>query len=246
MARIGKIARLPRPVREELNHRIENGEPGSMVLKWLNSLPAVRCTLDMSFGGRPVSAQNLSEWRQGGFRDWQATQETRAMARSFLAEAEELEDEVGDTPFTDRLTETIALGLARLLREACKADAGSVRVADVLGISRELARLRSGDHRMRKLLIERERIEEEREKARRAEMEAMQLQIEQANRKTRIHGELLRKRYCDGIADGSLPPDREASIRQFFRDWAEHLGECGVPPLPQACDHHPIPQAKSK
>jgi len=36
MARNGKIARLPREFREELNRRLAENEPGAVRLKWLN------------------------------------------------------------------------------------------------------------------------------------------------------------------------------------------------------------------
>ena len=63
-ARTGKIARLPCPVREELNKRLESAEPGGEVLAWLNGLPEVRAILGTEFGGSPITKQNLSHWRQ--------------------------------------------------------------------------------------------------------------------------------------------------------------------------------------
>src|ERR1044071_7918046 len=33
-------------------------------------LPEVKQSLDDHFAGRPVSKQNLSEWRSGGFSEW--------------------------------------------------------------------------------------------------------------------------------------------------------------------------------
>ena len=41
MTRHGKIARLPLEVREELNRRLENGEPGDRLVEWLNGMPAL-------------------------------------------------------------------------------------------------------------------------------------------------------------------------------------------------------------
>ena len=85
MSRIGKIARLSQYLREQLNRRIEDGEPGRKLVEWLNSSASVRETLDIYFNGRPITEQNLSEWKQGGFKDWQRHQESRALARDFLA-----------------------------------------------------------------------------------------------------------------------------------------------------------------
>jgi len=65
--RTGKIARLPRKIREQLNRRLENGEPGNRLVEWLNSLPEVQKVLAADFDGEPVSEPNLSRWRQGGY-----------------------------------------------------------------------------------------------------------------------------------------------------------------------------------
>jgi hypothetical protein len=37
MTRNGKIVRLPRSIREELNRRLDNGEQGKALVEWLNS-----------------------------------------------------------------------------------------------------------------------------------------------------------------------------------------------------------------
>ena len=71
MSRTGKIARLPQPLREELNHRLENGEPGKNLADWLNTLPEVTALLATHFENRPISEQNVSDWRHGGFVAWQ-------------------------------------------------------------------------------------------------------------------------------------------------------------------------------
>jgi hypothetical protein len=74
-ARNGKIARLPRSVREELNERLERSEESPQLLDWLNALPEVKKVLKSDFAGAPISKQNLSEWRQGGFQEWLARQD---------------------------------------------------------------------------------------------------------------------------------------------------------------------------
>ena len=161
MGRTGKIARLPRVVREELNARIEDGEPARPLLEWLNSSEEVMGVLFEHFDGRPVTEQNLSEWKQRGFPEWKRRMEARELARDFIHEAEELEDEVGETALTDRLTETLALSLARLLREAMNdGGKGPERHAAVVAIAREFSRLRRGDHAMERLRMEQERREE--------------------------------------------------------------------------------------
>ena len=72
MIRNGKIARLPHPIREQINHRLHNAHPHAQILAWLNALPEVRSVLDDHFDGQPVSEMNLSRWRNGGFQEWLA------------------------------------------------------------------------------------------------------------------------------------------------------------------------------
>jgi hypothetical protein len=71
MAHTGKIGRLPAEVRAELNRRMNNNERTEPLLGWLNGLPEVQRVLAELFGGKPISQQNLSQWRQGGFHEWQ-------------------------------------------------------------------------------------------------------------------------------------------------------------------------------
>jgi hypothetical protein len=68
--RRGKIARLPRSVRDQLNIRLDDGQEADQILPWLNDLPEVRQIITERFDGAPISAQNLSAWRQGGFQEW--------------------------------------------------------------------------------------------------------------------------------------------------------------------------------
>lgn len=70
MARNGKIARLPHALREEINTRLLDGESGSEILPWLNEQADVIQECEAHFEGIPISAQNLSEWRTGGYREW--------------------------------------------------------------------------------------------------------------------------------------------------------------------------------
>src|ERR1700733_7267883 len=91
MTRNGKIARLPASVRDELNQRMENGEEGPKLLAWLNGLSEVQKSLEASFDGAPVTKQNLSEWRLGGFREWQTRRELLDQASETARLADDLE-----------------------------------------------------------------------------------------------------------------------------------------------------------
>jgi hypothetical protein len=69
-ARKGKIGRMPHAIRAEVCERLHNGETAGKILRWLNALPEVLRVLDEHFHEEPVTPQNVSEWRKGGYQDW--------------------------------------------------------------------------------------------------------------------------------------------------------------------------------
>ena len=210
MGRTGKIARLPSATREELNGRIEDGEAARPLLAWLNSRPEVEEVLGEHFAGRPITEQNLSEWRQGGFLAWQRRLEGRELARDVIHEAEELEDEVGETPLTDRLTEMMALSLARLLREAMgDGEKSPRRLATVLGIAREFNQLRRGDHAMQRLRMEQERHEEEAREDEVQELVEECQKIEAKEACIRAGYDFRREKFEAARKEGRLSPEEE-------------------------------------
>ncbi len=153
--RNGKIARLPRSVRERLNHRLCDGEEGKRLVAWLNGLPEVKAVLAVDFGGKPIREQNLSEWKKRGYRDWIAHQEALELAEKLAEDAIEW-DAKNRAPLTD----TLALWLASRYAMATR------RVAETEGIEgwrilremcADVAELRRGDHSAQRLVLERER-----------------------------------------------------------------------------------------
>ena len=64
-----KIGRLPFAIRNELNERIRDGVGGSEILAWLNGLPSTRKIIRELKAGE-INAQNLTDWRSSGYRDW--------------------------------------------------------------------------------------------------------------------------------------------------------------------------------
>lgn len=86
-ARQGKIARLPHALREEINRRLGDGETGGTVLTWLNAQPEAIKIWEVHFEGAPATPQNLSEWRLGGYRDWQTQRQKVEDLKSLSAYA---------------------------------------------------------------------------------------------------------------------------------------------------------------
>jgi hypothetical protein len=95
--RTGKIAQLPKPIRDDLNHRLENGRQGPELLAWLNALPETKAFLAEKFDNQPITKSNLSDWRKGGFLEWQQDQVREARIQRICESGESLHQaETGD------------------------------------------------------------------------------------------------------------------------------------------------------
>jgi hypothetical protein len=153
--RNGKIARLPRDIRERLNSRLQNGEQGKALVAWLNALPAVRLIVAGEFGGKPVRAQNLSEWRKGGYREWLVQQDALEAVRRLNGDNLELLKGAG-LEFTDNvalwLTSRYLVAGQRMEKEGGELDWQRMRE-----FCSDLVALRRGDHSAARLLIESKR-----------------------------------------------------------------------------------------
>jgi hypothetical protein len=111
MTRNGKIARLSGNIREELNQRMEDGQEGPVLLEWLNS------QLKMDNGQLiiPITKQNLSEWRQGGFREWQIRQEWFGHAAQLADSTGEMEKSIDLALLPGALAAVLAARYAAVL-----------------------------------------------------------------------------------------------------------------------------------
>jgi hypothetical protein len=168
MTRKSKIARLPREIRDQLNRRLDEGEVQANLVEWLNSLQEVHAVLHAEFGDRPLTEQNLSEWKQGGFRDWLFQQEAIELVRQMDAEADEL-NQASKIRLTDLLARQMAARYviaARSLRQhrlsepngpedPAEVERGHKRLRELCG---DIVALRRGDHMAEGLDLERERL----------------------------------------------------------------------------------------
>jgi hypothetical protein len=88
--RTGKIAALPESIRNELNRRLLDGQLSPQILPWLNADKTVLLILDERFDGDKITPQNLSEWRNGGFKDWLKSSERIAHTKQLASYAADL------------------------------------------------------------------------------------------------------------------------------------------------------------
>jgi hypothetical protein len=109
----GKIANLPSSLRDELNIRISDGDPGNELVEWLNAKPEVAEVINKLFDGAPISEQNLSEWRKRGYQKWLAH-------RNSVDESNAVSDNTEDIAATgidcDKLILTLTAAYAEMTR----------------------------------------------------------------------------------------------------------------------------------
>jgi hypothetical protein len=161
MTRTGKIARLPRELRDELNRRLREGEPGIRLVEWLNALAPVRQVLTQDFNGREISEQNLSEWKQGGYQDWLARQETLACARELAGDAGEL-TAAADGSLADHLAVALSARYAKLVSgwNGEMDDSFRRQLRALRLLCQDIGELRRGDHFAERLRLEVKRLAE--------------------------------------------------------------------------------------
>jgi hypothetical protein len=134
-ALLGKIARLPHKIREQLNRRIRNGEPGPEILTWVNKQPAVKKVLAAHFGGTEINDRNLSAWRHGGYERWLTKQELLAEVRGTAEDAEEWSQAAGAARGTARMA------VVRLFQVMESIPPERRSTADLVKISQAMAQL---------------------------------------------------------------------------------------------------------
>jgi hypothetical protein len=187
MARTGKIARLPNEVREQLNHRLRDGESGRRLVEWLNSLPEVKTVLAAEFGGEPIQECNLSQYRKGGYQEWFCRQEALTEVRNLATEATGIQ-EVAPGALSDRLATWLA---ARYAVAAAKMDRSGADDKEKWTLLRELGRdivaLRRGDQYARHLENEAKWLGIESEQT----PEEMAKQLRELAQKPEVHDLLL-------------------------------------------------------
>jgi len=178
MTRNGKVARLPRNIRNTLNTRLDNGEQSDEILPWLNALPEVQSLLAAEFEGRPISKQNLSEWKAGGFLEWLRAQQSCERLRSLIEFADDLDSAADDRAIPDRLAIILAAELAEETRQLLDITTDpKERWRYLCQALRHLNTLRNGDRQAARADLDRLRweIESDRRKEEEAKKESSRL-----------------------------------------------------------------------
>jgi hypothetical protein len=146
--RTGKIAQLPKLIRDDLNHRLANGKQAPELLKWLNGLRETKELIATKFDNHPISPQNLTEWRQGGYQEWLRHQEREQRIKRLAEEGTDLKDIEGEQ---DLFEHTARIALAELMVDLDDLHQlkGNDRWERLRFLTRELARLQNSFNRSR-------------------------------------------------------------------------------------------------
>ena len=203
VTRNGKIARLPKAVREELNRRLSDGEPGKELVAWLNGLPEVQSMVAAEFGGRAVREQNLSEWKQGGYEEWLRQQEALELVRHLSAEADDLKVASGE-PLSDKLGLWLAARYAVATRKLADENHGELDWQRLRELCSDVVALRRGDHSAARLKMEQARLDRERDET---EEEAV------AHFQRWAKNPAVREMICGHCVS---PEERERRLRAIF------------------------------
>jgi hypothetical protein len=147
MTRRSKIARLRKEIRNDMNHKLEDGECAKEVADWLNGQEEVQEMLRFYFKGNPISEQNLSEWRQSGFLEWQRVQESWSWMSQLGDEASELKDRGFGAKISEWFGVLMSVELTSTARELIQQENDpEKRWERLCGVYKQVSKLRRDDY----------------------------------------------------------------------------------------------------
>jgi hypothetical protein len=156
--RTGKIALLPDNIREDVNHRLHDGERGKLILGWLNSLSQVKAVLAKHFKGRPITPSNLTEWKQGGYIDWQVRQDALTLV-SNLNDKQALGDDALPGKLNDSLLRWLSIQYAAAAQAFITVESNpELKWNRLRQLCSDVTRLRRGDFSAERIVIQQKRL----------------------------------------------------------------------------------------
>jgi len=148
-ARRGKIAKLPADTRAEINRRLHDGQSGPDLLAWLHTRKDVRRVLDAHFSGADINAQNLSDWRAGGYQEWLDQQQQVDALKELSSWARDMTD--SGTGLSDGAAAIVA---GKLISRIETADDD-----ELIDFTRAIAAIRRGDALRQRNDLESQRLQ---------------------------------------------------------------------------------------
>ncbi len=163
MANPGKLGRLPWAVKRELHNQLRDAVPGPVILLWLNDQPVVKDLLQQQWQGRPITPQNLSDYRASAeYTKWLKSQEALETSQEKTKFVLGFASDAG----LDLMDAADSLAVSRLLEDLEFAEGD-----DAINLMRTLATFRKGgnarallDVRRAELSLNEKRAELDRDK----------------------------------------------------------------------------------
>jgi hypothetical protein len=81
MTTTARIGHLSQAVREQINHRLLNGDSDGVILKWLHTLGEVWALIQQRFQHAAFTSRDLDEWRATAFAEWKLRREVALAAQ---------------------------------------------------------------------------------------------------------------------------------------------------------------------
>lgn len=94
-----KIGRLPFVMRNELNERLRDGASSSEITEWINASKEFKAVQKREKCGE-LNAQNLTDWRNTGYKDWLTDQASAERIRRLAEMSSVMVQASGFTPAT--------------------------------------------------------------------------------------------------------------------------------------------------
>jgi len=173
MPNFGKISRLPVALREQLNSRLLDNEPAKSLCDWLNALPEAQAVCVGRHAGHelgPFTDRNISDWRIGGFAEWQRRRERLAQTKELAGYSVKLA-KAGGGAISEGVSAILsghileALEAVAALRESSDRSAPAwAETAELIDqATKSLASIRAGDLREKELALEKQKISQREE-----------------------------------------------------------------------------------
>ena len=164
--RNGKIAHLPRDLRDRVCQCIYENASLTQLAKELNEIPQVQSMLAARFEAVPISQQNLSEWKAGGYRDWLLKRQLLDHQAETVADAQELAQTAEG--LADHLFGMLTLDYAQIMMNRQKDDEATFekKRAALSILSQDIVRLRRCSIQARRIDLQESRFESDQEKTR--------------------------------------------------------------------------------
>jgi hypothetical protein len=164
------------------------------------------------------------------------------MLREFLHETEELSAELGGEELLEKATNSVALALVQLMRDAMAGNPRPEERQAVLQIARELDRMRRVSHEGQRVQLLVEKAHEPSDQPQKDRVDWKELNRDVAEMKKeqkqedawlRVEAETLRAEYVTGMETQTLTPERREYIEAFFDYYRSSVEELDLEPLPR-------------